>query len=184
MWQLRQTASPDALVLQLLRLERAVRAVAVIALHQSFVHPMMESPGELRSDIHVAAVAELWRRFLEQKFALLGVVRRMAIDTRNSALQVGGTAVIALLVAGLMAIKAASTNIGGRCVLKREDLCFVAAALNVLFARTVARLAAMPLRTLLGIESGYEMRRCFVTCIEALRRHVFMAGFASLCPYV
>ena len=87
----------------------------------------------------------------------------MAIDARNSALQVSGAAIVVLLVAALVAIQATSTDIRGRRVLECEDFCLVPAALDVFFARAVASLAAMPRRAFLAIESRYEMGGCFVT---------------------
>jgi len=43
---------------KLVFLKSAVRIVAIVALHQSFIHTMMERARELGADVHVAAVAE------------------------------------------------------------------------------------------------------------------------------
>ncbi len=98
---------------ELVPLKSAMGVVAIVALHQTFVYSMMERPSELRPDIHVAAVAELWGRLFKQVVAFPGVVRGMAVDARDSALQMRGTAIVALLVAVLMTIQTTGTNLRG-----------------------------------------------------------------------
>ena len=62
-------------------LETPMRVVAVVALNQSFVYPMVKRPREFRADIQVAAVAKLRRRFPEQKLRVsLRVMRRMTVN--------------------------------------------------------------------------------------------------------
>lgn len=46
---------------ELVPLEAAVRIVAVVALHQPFIHSMMKRASELCPDVHVAAIAKFRR---------------------------------------------------------------------------------------------------------------------------
>ena len=59
---------------QPLVLEGAVRIVAVIAVHQSFVYPVMKGLGEERFYVSVAGVAKLWLGYFEETcFCLKGM---------------------------------------------------------------------------------------------------------------
>ncbi len=60
---------------QLLRPERAMRAVAVVALHQPFIYTVVKRACELRAHIKVAAVAQLRRLLLHEELTFLGMVR-------------------------------------------------------------------------------------------------------------
>ena len=44
---------------QLFRAKRPMRIMAIVALQQSFIHPMVERPGKFCPDIHVAGVTEV-----------------------------------------------------------------------------------------------------------------------------
>ncbi len=91
---------------QLPGLESAMRIVAVAALHHSFVDAMMKGAIELLFGFQMAAIAKLWRLFLHQELAFLGVVRRVAIDTANIVLQVRGSGKIGVFFAIAMAVQA------------------------------------------------------------------------------
>lgn len=73
---------------QLLGAERAMGAMTIVALDQAFIDTMMEWPRELRTHIHMTLVTKLRRFRLHQKLTLLGMVRRMAVNTRDSILEV------------------------------------------------------------------------------------------------
>ena len=85
--------------------------VAIGALDQPFIHPVMKWPGELRLYVQMARETKLRRCLFQQKIAFLAVVRVVAIRARNAALQVGGTTVIVLLVRVLVAIQAARADL-------------------------------------------------------------------------
>jgi len=74
---------------QLLSFESPMRIVAITALDQPFIHPVMKRARELRSYIQVAAVAELGRVFLQKEFSRFRVMRGMAIDAGYATLQMG-----------------------------------------------------------------------------------------------
>src|SRR5580700_7670778 len=107
------------------------------------------------------------------------MMRRMTVDACHATLQMEGASIIGLFVTALVAIQAAGAAFRRRDVLKGEYFRYVAAALDVFLAGTVAGFAAVPLRALLRvhfrIDSGDEMgtRResdvqIFVTCLANL----------------
>src|SRR5690242_20326562 len=71
---------------QLSRLEPAMLVMAVGALHQSFVHSMMEGPVELLLLIQVATVTKCRLLLLQQKLALFCMVRVVAIGAADTIL--------------------------------------------------------------------------------------------------
>src|SRR5215472_18680134 len=83
-----------------------------------------------------------------------------------------------------MAVQTARTNLLGRGVLESKDFGLVPATVHVGLARAMARLAAMPFRTLLGIQCGRKVRRIFIVFVKPLRRHVLVAGLARFRAYV
>jgi hypothetical protein len=84
---------------ELMRQKSAMSIVAVGALQQSFVDAVMKWPGELSAHIQMARVTELRRRLFEQELAFSCMVRGVAVDAGDSALQMGRAAKIVLLVA-------------------------------------------------------------------------------------
>jgi|SRR5690242_13172479 len=160
--------------------ESAVLVVAVRALYQAFVYAMVEGAVELLFGFLVTPVAEQRLFFLQQVLGFLWMMGIVAVDTGDAVLCVLGTREVAVLGPILMATEAARAYIGGRGVLKSKNLGFVAAAVDVRFAGTVASFATMPLGAFLGIQRRYEMRRVLVRLEKALARHVLMAGLAGI----
>ena len=72
---------------------------------------MVKRTRELRPHIQVAAVAKFRRGFLQQVFAFLCMMRRMAVNACDATLQVEGAAIVALFVAALVAIQAAGADL-------------------------------------------------------------------------
>jgi len=157
---------------QLLRPERAMRAVAVVALQQPFIYTMVKRACELRSHILVAAVAQLRRLFFHQELAFLGMMGRMTIEATNAVCQVRGTVVIALFAIVLMTAQTALAGVRGRSVLKGINLCLVPATLHVLLARAVASFTTVPFHSLvrfqLPLHGGGEVSRGFKIRIDVL----------------
>src|ERR1700682_274027 len=60
-------------------LKSAVRIVAIIALHEPFVHAMVEGARELLLDLQMAAVTKLGGFLLHQELTFLGVVWAVAV---------------------------------------------------------------------------------------------------------
>jgi hypothetical protein len=67
--------------------------VAVIALHQAFIDPVVKGLRKICLGLGMASIAQL-RLVLDQQvqliFTVLGVVRRMAVETADLATGVGG----------------------------------------------------------------------------------------------
>ena len=164
---------------QLAGQESTVRIVAVAAFHQAFVHAVMKWAVELLLGLKVAPVAKLRLRHFHQVFRLFRVVRRMAIDAAHVVLQVRRTRIVAVFFAVGVAPQAAGADIFCGGVLKGKNLSLVASPLDVLFPGAMTRFASVPLRSFLGIQRRYVVRRRFVILKEILGGHVFVAGLTS-----
>jgi hypothetical protein len=107
----------------------------------------------------------------------------MTVNACHATLQMEGAAIIALFVTALMAIQAAGAAFCGRDALKGEYFRYVAAALDVFLAGTVARFAPVPLRALMSVQfrfdSGGEMRTRFESLVK-----IFVARLANLASNV
>ena len=69
---------------QLLRPERPMWAVAIVALDESFIDAVMKGARKLRTHAHVACVTELRSLGFHQVLAFFGVMRRMAIGAGDT----------------------------------------------------------------------------------------------------
>ncbi len=98
----------------LLRFHSAVNIVAIAALDQAFVHPMMEGHVELGLLLEMASVAELRLRFLQQEFVRLRMVRGVAGGAADVVLGVLGVDGVHVLRTASVAGEAASIDILGR----------------------------------------------------------------------
>ncbi len=136
----------------------SVGIVAVIALHEAFVHTVMEGAIELLLHFLVAAIAKQRRLFLHQELAFLRMVRRVAVYAAHVVLQVRGTSVVAVLLSVRVASQAACADFLGRGILECKDLRFIAATVDVSFPWTVACFAAVPLWTFLRVQRRHIVR--------------------------
>ena len=118
--------------------------MAVGALHQAFVHTVMERPRELLLGLQMAAIAKLRLLFFHQKLRFLGMVWVVAIGATYIVLQVSGPAIVGMLFSVLMASEAACADFLCGSILKRENFGLVSAGIHVRFSRSVAGLAAVP----------------------------------------
>jgi hypothetical protein len=120
--------------------ERAVRIMAVGALHQAFFHLVMEWHIELRFRLGVATEAEFWLRGFEELILVVRVVNAVAADTAHVVLTVGSAFEVGVL--SLVATQAACIDLLGRGLGRIEDLCGVAATVYMRFTRAVAAFAS------------------------------------------
>jgi len=168
---------------ELVSQESAMGVVAIAALQQPFVDPVMKWPGELGAHIQMACVTELRRRLFEQEFAFSCMVWGVAVDAGNSALQMGRAAKIVLLMAVGVTVQAARADLHRRRVLERKDLGLVSAPIHVRLTGAVARFTTLPFGPRVGIElrrhRGGKMRRLF-----EVRRYFVVTRFASICSHV
>jgi hypothetical protein len=68
---------------QLVSSDGAMRIVAIGALNEPFIHPMMEWHGELRLLLQMARIAKFRLGFRQQKIRFFAVVWRMARRAGN-----------------------------------------------------------------------------------------------------
>lgn len=168
---------------QLFRPKCPVGAVAIIALDESLIHAVMKGTHEFGTHARVACVTEVRRLSLHQVLAFLGVVRRVAINARDAVGQVRRAVIVSMLFGVLVAAKAASAGLLRRGVFKGIDFGFIAAAVDVLFPRAMASLAAMPLHAFVRVElrvhGGGEVGRSGEMGVEVL-----VAGLAGIGTHV
>jgi hypothetical protein len=107
---------------QLARQETAVRIVAIAALHQAFVHAMMERLGKRRFHFAVAVVAKLRLRILHQVRNVFGMVRRMAIHAAHIVLQMLRPQEVAVIFSHRMAGQAALAGFLRGYIFENENL--------------------------------------------------------------
>lgn len=168
---------------KLMGLKTTVGIMAIAALQQPFVDAVMKWPGELRLYIQVAAEAQLWRGLFQQELLFLCVVGVVAFNARNPTLQVGRASVVVVFPTILVAIEAAGAYLGRGDIFKGENLGFVATAIYVSFARSVARFATLPFGAGMGIELGCHSG-CKVWCILEVFGQFVMAGLAGIRPNI
>lgn len=121
---------------QIDQIERAVRVMAVGALDQAFIHPVVNRQIELRFLVSVAPVAEPRLRSLQEVFLCLAVVYAVAADATHICLSVRRT-----LEVGMRRPMAAQTrriHFLVRMLRGVEDLRDIAASVNVRLACPVA----------------------------------------------
>lgn len=148
--------------------ECPVGVVTIVALNQSLVDAVMERPRKLGFHVHVARVAKFRRFGFHQELAFLAMMWRVAIDAGHTVRQMHGTVIVAVLLAVLVTPQTASAGFLRRNALEREYFRFVSAAIDMLFAWTVACLTTLPLRSFvgshLGIQCGSKVRCGFKLC--------------------
>ena len=139
------------------RFESAMWIVAINALYKALVDAMVEGSGECLLQLEVAGVTKL-RLFLPHEvLGFLRIVWIVAIGAADIVLKVGGASEIRMLGAILVAAQAASADLFGRRVLKREDLGLVTPAFHMLLAGTMASLATVPFGPVLRVERRGEV---------------------------
>ena len=129
--------------LQLLDGRRPVRVVAVTALDQAFVHPVVKGFGKIRLSRGVAAVAQLRLTLNQQELALLGVMGRVAVETPDIVAGMSGFDEMRLSMRLAVASQTASTRLLPRHVLEGEYLCDDAATGHVSRPGTMAAFATL-----------------------------------------
>lgn len=132
----------------------------------------------------MARVTQFRLRSRQQKLFALRLVRRVAGNATHIVLCVDRVDGVHVLRAAGVATHAAGVDFLSRGVLEREYFSFVSAAVDVRLPWTVTPFAALPLRTLLGIQRGYKVRRRLKVIEKILRRHVRVTRFAGLRPDV
>ena len=160
---------------QLVGLETAVRIVAIAALDQAFVHPMMGRLGKVRFDFAVATVAKQGLRGRQQIARHVGRVLGVATGAPNIILEMFRTQEVAAGFVPLMATEAARARFLGGKLLKTDDLRDVSSGSNVRLARSMATLASLRLWTRMRRLGGLPVCAAF----EAVAFRL-VTGFAGV----
>ena len=133
--------------------------------------------------IHVTRKAKVRRLRLHQELAFLGTMRRMTIKAAHAVCQVHRAVIVSMLFRVLVAAQTAGAGLLRRGVLKGKDFGLVAAAVDVLFRRSMTSLAAMPLyafvRVELRVHGGGEVGR-----IRKMRVNLLVARLAGIRTHV
>src|SRR5271156_1250982 len=157
--------------LQHLRLKSTMRVVAVSALDQPFVDPMMERLGKRRLNICMALVAEGGLARFEQRGLRFGLVDTVAVGAADKGIAMGGPLKIRMIAN--MASQASLSNLFRGCCCESKDLGRIPAAIDMGLAGSVAALACHALAAMLKCQLGMRISG------EALHL-VLMAGGAGL----
>src|ERR1035437_509957 len=155
----------------IVRVERAVSVVAVGALHQAFVHLVMEWHAELRLDVGVALVAKLRLRGLQQ--FLFGVARVHAMATRATYAALGMRRTLKVRMRASVAAQAGLVDLLHRQLADLLNLGYVAAAFDVGLAATMAAFARRALAAMRQGTLGVRIRL-------KLLGYLCMAGRANI----
>lgn len=154
----------------LLQTNGAVHVVAVVALNQAFVDPMMKRTRKLRPFFLVAPIAKFGLLVRQQVFGLAGLVHGMAIDASHIATGVHRRWRVAMLGFVSMAREAALVACGAGRFAETEDLVLIASTRNVLGTRPVTRFASV------GFFHRLEMRRA----LKLFLVNILVAGRAGV----
>jgi len=120
----------------------AVGVVAVGALHGAFVDTVFEGHGELRLDVGVAAVTEIFLRLGEEMFGGSGLVNGVAVGADDVGLGVGAVADIVAGPVFAVAGEAVIERLAGGEGREGDNEIFLAAGADVGAAGAVAAFAA------------------------------------------
>ena len=120
-----------------------VRVMAVTALHQPFVHPVVKRFGKIRLGRGMAAIAQLGLVLNQQELSLLGVMGRMAIQTAHIVAGMSRFGEMRLRLIFAVASQTARTRLLPRHILEGEYLGDVAGAGHVSRAGTMAAFATL-----------------------------------------
>src|SRR2546422_1918312 len=153
--------------------------MTVRAADEPFVHTMPEGHAKSGLGFRMAAIAECGLLVDQQTPAFLCEVRRMTGDATHPVSSMVRLLEPEVLLFGGVAGQAAFRNNLRSSFLKVEDLGLVAAAVDVLSARTVAGLAAVRLRAGLGLQKIVPM----AGFLQAIKK-IFCAAFGHLCSHV
>src|SRR5271154_2967446 len=139
---------------------------------------------ELRFLREMARVAKLRLRLNQQKLRFLRMVRRMATDAAHLILRMLRVDGIHVLRATHMAAQTDRVDLSRRCILKLENLRLISPAVYVLFSRSVAAFAPVPLRPLFRVQGGCKVRRIFKFLEKSRGGHICVARLARLASHV
>lgn len=119
-----------------IRLKGAVRVVAISALDQAFVDPVMERLCKSRLYVGMALIAESWLAMLEQSRLCFKLVYAVAAGATYKCFAMGGPLEVGMITN--VASQAFLLHLFRRCLCELKDLGRNTAAFNMGLARSVA----------------------------------------------
>ena len=122
---------------------RAVRIVAVTALHQSYINAVTIGPGELSLLRSVASKAKVGLRLHQHEIYVFGFVWAVAGGATDTVGKMGGFREVLGFETGLVTPGADGSGLRRRECLKADDFSYIPAAVNVRLTRAVAALASV-----------------------------------------
>jgi hypothetical protein len=150
---------------------RAMDVVAITALHQPFVYPMVKGLAKIRLGRRMTAITELRLALYQEALRFLGVVRGMTIQTTHVAAGMRGLSETGLLMFLRMAAQATRGRFLSREILEAYDLAYIAAASHVLRTGAVTGFASVSI-----VECGFKVRCVF----KGLLVEILVAGLAGI----
>lgn len=149
-------------------LKRAMWVMAIAALHQSFIHFVMEGLRKCRLHVGVAGVAELGLRNPEQARLILKAVNTMATGAAHTGFAVSRPLEVGM--GSLVATEAGLANILCRCFTEAKYLGDIAATLDMGFPRPVTTFAGRSLAAMHQGETGVGVGAEFLSnvCVASL----------------
>ena len=156
---------------ELLRLESAVRIMAVTTAHQAFVYSVVKWLRKSRFHVRVAGIAKLWLRYLEKAFLRRKLMHTVAAGATYLCFAVGGT--LKIWMSSCMTFKAFCVNQFCGGLAEPEDLRYISARFDVSLAGSMAVLAGDSF-------TAVHERHARVRIFREFTYKVLMAGLAGL----
>jgi hypothetical protein len=150
---------------------RAVDIVAVAALDEAFVYPVVIRFGKVGLGVCMTSVAQTGLCLNEQVFRFFSVMRGVAVQAPNIVARMCRRGEVTLLMTLTVATQAAGVGVLLRYRLEANDLGYIPAALHMRRSGTVTGFAAVTV-----VKRRLEVRRFF----EVIFVQVFVTGLASV----
>ena len=153
-------------------LERAMRVVAIRAIHEALIHSMFEWHGELRFHVQMTAGTQCGLGFRQQLYRRGRVVNGVAVGANDVVLRVGRPADIGARERLAMTPQASVQHLLFGDLGKRNNRSGCCGAFNVIVSRTMAALAACVFRRFLARNNAFIVR-VFVEAVPNVRMTPF-----------
>jgi hypothetical protein len=121
-----------------------VRIVAIVAVDQLLVHAMPIRTAEFRPLLGMTLITKQWCLLDQQRSLRLCMMRRMTIQAADAIRRMGRTREIRVFRIACMTGQAPGAGVLHTQVLETDDLCDIAAALDVRGAGSVTRFTTVP----------------------------------------
>ena len=161
---------------QLLADEPAVRVMAIRALHESFLHPMVEGHIELRLLVEMTAVAELGLCFHQEKVIRAGMMRGMTTQTAQVVLTVSRARDVRVILPGSVALQAPLIHLLRGTSLKAKNRLGISRVIDVVACWAMAGFASLFGRSTTLVEHSFPVWGSIKVVVD-----IFVTRLAGLC---